>query len=105
MFQPIDTLLVAATMVLAADGVPTFNVESHCHKVAHLAKPVGDVDACLRLEQEARDQLVKQWTQFLPAERAHCLRLTTLGGDPIYTELLTCLEMQLHARNIRKQQM
>ena len=89
MIQPINTLLLAASMVLAADGVPTFNVEPHCRKVAQLAKPVGDVDACLRLEQEAREQLVKQWAQFLPAEQSHCLRLATLGDDPTYTGLLT----------------
>ena len=67
--------------------------------------PIGDANVCVEKEQEARDQLVKQWTQFLPAERAHCLRLTTLGGDPIYTELLTCLEMQRDARRLRKSQL
>jgi hypothetical protein len=29
MFQPIETMLLAATMVLAANGVRTFNVEPH----------------------------------------------------------------------------
>jgi hypothetical protein len=105
MFKAIETMLLAATMLLFADGVPTFNVEPHCRAVARLAEPIGDANVCVEKEQEARDQLVKQWTQFLPAEKDHCLRLATLGGDPIYTKLLTCLEMQRDARRLRKSQL
>jgi len=32
------------------------------------AAPVGDKDVCLRQEQEAHDQLVRQWTQFPVAD-------------------------------------
>jgi hypothetical protein len=102
MFQPIDTMLLAATMMLAADGVPTFNVGPHCREVARLAHPIGDANVCVAKEQEARDHLVKLWTQFLPAERSHCLRLHTLGAGPTYTELLTCLELQRDVRRLRQ---
>ncbi len=46
----------------------------------------------------ARDILVKEWNNFLPADRTSCYRLTTTGTPGTYTELLTCLEMRRDAR-------
>ena len=38
------------------------------------------------------------------ADRSFCQRLATTGGtSPTYTELLTCLELQRDARNLREQ--
>jgi hypothetical protein len=96
-----ESALLAAAVVLVADSVPTFNVESFCCRVAAMAHPFTDVDVCMRKEQEARDQLVQQWTQFPAADRSYCRQLTTTGGDPTYTELLT-LELQRDARNLRE---
>jgi hypothetical protein len=104
MFLRFDAVLLAGSLWLAADGVPTFNVEPFCRAVASRAAPVGDADVCLRQEREARDQLVKQWAQFPAADRAYCQQLHTIGGDPTYTELLTCLELQRDARNLREKE-
>jgi hypothetical protein len=104
MFLPFEPALVAAAVVLIADRVPTFNVEPFCRRVAAMAQPVGDVDLCVRKEREARDELVKQWTQFPAADRSFCYELTTTGADPTYTELLTCLELQRDARNLREKE-
>jgi hypothetical protein len=75
-----ESALLAAAVVLVADSVPTFNVESFCCRVAAMAHPFADVDVCMRKEQEARDQLVQQWTQFPAADRSYCRQLTTTGG-------------------------
>ncbi len=106
MFPPFDAGIFTAivVMVAAADGVPAFNVEPFCRAVAMRAAPVGDTDVCLRQEREARDQLVRQWTQFPFADRSYCERLTRTGSDPTYTELLTCLELQRDARNLRERE-
>jgi hypothetical protein len=93
--------LLAAALVLAADSVPTFEVEAFCHRVAALDWPVGDADVCLRKERQARDQLARYWTQFHAADRSYCRELSTTGFDPTYTELLTCLELQRDVRNLR----
>jgi predicted nucleic acid-binding protein len=71
--------------------VPRFNVEPFCHALASRAAPAGDKDICLAEEREAREQLVQQWS-------------ATTGGDPTYTELLTCLELQRDARTLREKQ-
>jgi hypothetical protein len=104
MFARFETALLAGLVWLTADSVPTFNVEPFCRAVASRAAPVGDTDICLEKEQEARDQLVQQWLQFLPADKAYCERLATTGGDPTYTELLTCLELRRDARNLREKE-
>jgi hypothetical protein len=102
MFPLFDAAVLAASVVLVADQIPTFNVEPFCRTVARRAAPIGDADICMKKEQEARDQLAAQWSQFAPADKTHCLQLSTIGGDPTYTELLTCLELERDARRLRE---
>jgi hypothetical protein len=59
-----------------------------------------DTAACERDENTARDTLEKEWSQFSPAQRAECARLSSLGGSPSYVELLTCLEIAKGANEI-----
>ncbi len=102
MFLPLSVTLYGVSVFLAADQIPTFNVEPFCRAVASRTVPVGDMEVCLRKEQAARDELTRQWAQFAPADKAHCLQLSTVGGDPTYTELLTCLELQRDARQLKE---
>jgi hypothetical protein len=99
------TVAVAVAFVLvAADRIPTFNVEPGCRDVAAKAAPVGSVEACMRKEQEARNQLVSEWTQFAAADQSYCVDLTTMAGEPSYVALLTCLELRRDARRLRQQE-
>ena len=60
------------------------------------------MSVCLDDEKSARDQIVKEWNQFAPADRTSCTRLSTTGGAPTYTELLVCLQMARDARKLPK---
>ena len=102
MLLPTNAAFLATFFVLAADNVPTFNVEPHCQTIAKRTGASQDLEVCLQQEQEAKDQLRRQWAQFTPAEKSHCVQLSTLGGDPIYTELLTRLELERDARELRE---
>jgi hypothetical protein len=102
MFPPIEAALFATLFMLAADSIPAFNVEPHCRAIARRTGFGQDLEVCLHQEQVAKDQLGKQWVEFTPAEKSHCLQLSTLGVDPIYTELLTCLELARDARQLRR---
>src|SRR5258708_7749074 len=103
--MPVAGIVTAAIVILvAADRVPASNVEPFCRAVAIRAAPIGDKDICLRQEQEAREQLVRQWAQFPATDRSYCEQLTRTGSDPTYTELLTCLELQRDARNLRERE-
>jgi hypothetical protein len=102
MLVPYSAVMLAGSVLLAADSVPNFSVEPFCRAVASRAAPVGDAGICIRKEMEAKDQLAKEWTQFAAADKSHYLQLSTIGGDPTYTELLTCLELERDARRLRE---
>ncbi len=104
MFAPVAVPLVMASLVLAADRPPTFNVEPSCRGAATQGIPGADVTICLRKELDARDQLVKQWSEFAASDKSYCVPLSSLGGRPTYTELLTCLDIARAVRKLRAEQ-
>jgi hypothetical protein len=55
-------------------------------------------------EQEAKDQLQTQWSQFAPSDKKMCTGLTTDDAltPPSYVELLTCLQGQQFVRKLPK---
>jgi hypothetical protein len=96
--------ILATFFVLAADNIPTFNIEPHCGALAQKTGFAQDREVRLQQEQTAKQQLAMQWAQFTPAGKSHCLRLSTLGDDPTYTELLTCVELERDARSLRERE-
>jgi hypothetical protein len=97
--------------VAAGDGVPNLNVEQVCEGIAqqggvtfHDPAIAQERKNCLDSEHQIRDDLVKQWSNFSPGDRTHCVNESVMGGDSSYTELLTCLEMARDVRAMREQQ-
>ncbi|HEX3710893.1 MAG TPA: hypothetical protein VHV56_13530 [Pseudolabrys sp.] len=86
-------ILASSHIVLVADHVPVLNIDPSCHAAAATIIANRNEDSCKRDEHDARAKLEQEWGQFTPAERTHCVSLSTLGGSPSYVELLTCLEM------------
>lgn len=86
-----------------ADDVPTYDVRKSCKADTQAYPTAGNVDGCLRDEQDARTTLVSQWTQFAPDSRMRCTRMV---GDPAgpqsYVELLTCLQMARDVKSLPK---
>ena len=81
-------------------GVPTLDVRPSCRAAAIAEVTIKDaMQSCMADEQNARDQLVRQWTKFNTADRAACLG-PIMEFEPTYTELLTCLEMASEARKL-----
>jgi hypothetical protein len=104
MFLPMSAAIFAGTVLVAVDEVPNWNVEPSCRVEVSKTVPNGDMEVCMENERSARAELVKEWAQFTPADKAHCLRLSSLGGEPSYTDLLTCLELERDARNLREKE-
>jgi hypothetical protein len=77
--------------------VPTFDVTPSCRTGVNEGVR-NDIKTCLDSEKNARDELVKQWNDFPPADRTLCTQASSMGGSPSYTELITCLEMQRDVR-------
>ena len=76
-------------------GVPRLDVRPTCHPISANDKSIQiDNERCLKTENEAREQLVRQWADFPPADRALCTQTATLTSMASYVDLLTCLEMK-----------
>jgi hypothetical protein len=81
-------------------GVPTLDVRPSCRAAAIAEVTIKDaMQSCMADEQNAHDQLVRQWTKFNTADRAACLG-PIMEFEPTYTELLTCLEMATDTRKM-----
>jgi hypothetical protein len=98
-------------VVSAADNVPKLNVEQVCQGIAqqggvtfHDPAIAQEKKNCLESEQSIRDELVKQWPNFVAADKTHCVNESVMGGQSSYTELLTCLEMARDVRAMRIEQ-
>ncbi len=99
---------VAATV---PDSVPQLNVEQVCEGIAKqggvtFRDPAIEQERknCMQSEQSIRDELVKQWSSFSPADRTSCVNEARMGGESSYTELITCLEMARDVRAMHEQQ-
>jgi hypothetical protein len=89
---------------VCADQYPTLNVAPLCHGITEqsdLQEGFRDVtfDQCIKAEQEDRQTMIKEWSTFSAADKAHCIAEATMGGESSYTDLITCLEM---ARDVRR---
>jgi hypothetical protein len=106
MILPPALILGVHLMMPVADSVPDLNVEQVCQGIAqqggvtfHDTAVGQEKQNCLDSEKAIREQLVKEWSSFAPADKTHCTNESRMGGESSYTELLTCLEM---ARDVRK---
>lgn len=94
-------ILTASHIVLAADSVPTFNVERTCRPAAAAGVlPGRNSAACQQDENKARAKLEQDWPQFSTAQRAQCANFVAMDRAPSYVELLTCLEMAKQAKEL-----
>jgi hypothetical protein len=102
MLLPLATLALGTQLVLnVADRVPDLNVRPSC--VAGAMSGIStrpDVNACMKDEQDARDQLGKQWGQFAASDKLRCGDMARMGGPSSYVELLTCLEMAQETKKL-----
>ena len=104
-----STLVLASQLIVpVVDNVPKFDIERGC-KVDSAASSLDvgldeTIRRCVRDEQQARDQLQTQWSQFAPSDGVMCTSETTEGGGvpPSYVELLTCLQGQQLAKKLNK---
>jgi hypothetical protein len=99
----IPVLIGAQLTMTVADSVPTLDVGPTCRSASSgIIGLQQDINVCLQDEKNAREQLVKEWSQFGAADKSSCTALARTGGDPSYTELLVCLEMARDARKLSK---
>lgn len=79
--------------------IPTLDIEVRCQDAADIAND-RNVNRCVSDERSARDELARKWTAFPASYRSQCARYVSRSGGGTYTDLLTCLEMGLHAHEL-----
>jgi hypothetical protein len=111
MILPPALILGMHLVMPVSDSVPTLNVDQVCQGIAqqggvsfHDNDVSDEKKNCLDSEQATRDELVKQWSSFAPADKTACTNESRMGGDSSYTELLTCLEMARDVRTMQSEQ-
>jgi hypothetical protein len=90
-------LVSAGLLLFAADDVPTYDFSPSCRSETMTA---SSDRSCLGDEQQARDTLQRQWSQFAPADKVNCTRVEESAGASSYVELLTCLQMAASAKKL-----
>lgn len=100
-------LLLASVLLAHAQDVPVLDIEPVCRGIAQQAATAGErggpdlgLAQCVKSEQAMREQLVKEWSTFAPADKANCVGEEKSGPLPSYTDLVTCLEMARDARKM-----
>jgi hypothetical protein len=101
---PVPAMILAAQLATpVAERVPQFNIEPTCQGAATASTAIRSTkDICLQKENQARDDLGRQWADFPAADRGRCVQSTASGGIPSYVQLLTCLESAKLARELPK---
>ena len=89
-----------------AGSVPIIDARKGClasqEAVGSIFGPnnASGVDSCLRQEQEARQQIINNWTTYPVSDRQRCIDTTVY--NPSYVEWITCLEMYRDVRNLNR---
>jgi len=104
MFVPFVPIALASQLLVAAPAaVPTVDIRKTCSAGAGTMAELmiggtvqNDLEVCLKSEQDARDQIVKNWATYSVAERTQCVQPSVYL--PSYIEWLTCLEMESTVR-------
>jgi hypothetical protein len=94
-------ILTSQFVIAVADRVPNFDIARSCR--LDLAATTGlsvrqSAKSCIRDEQQARQQLARQWSKFPASNRASCSADENVGGTPSYVSLLTCLQIDKSAQ-------
>jgi hypothetical protein len=89
--------------------VPTIDIQETCRMAATVtvglersaSAPSNDMDICLKSEDTARQQMIKDWSTFESSDRKDCIQPRVYL--PSYVEWLTCFEMNRIVRQLRQQ--
>ena len=105
-FPLVPIFLGSQLFTAVADGVPTIDVQKTCRAAASVTSGTStqrDVEICVSSEQKAREQMVKDWSQYAAGDKARCVQAGPKVYLPSYVEWLTCLEMETAVKKMREE--
>ena len=96
-------ILGSHLVITVADNVPKFDIARGCRLDNAASSGLTEeqpLKKCVSDEQQARQQLQAQWSQFSKSDKTTCTADTNSDDTPSYVELLTCLQ---EAREVQGQ--
>ena len=90
----------------ASANVPSVDIATTCRTSEQAITSIfgpGSMqrfDSCMKQENDARAEIVKNWQNYPAGGRQRCVNTT--GYMPSYVEWLTCLEMEQSVRDLRR---
>jgi hypothetical protein len=99
------TLAAASAAPTRNDRLPRLDIEFACRSSEQAVSAVVSIasdsyKSCLDDENDARNQLNKDWAEFPASDKAQCIQRKEYL--PSYVEWLTCLEMTRDVKTMRK---
>jgi len=98
-------VLGTQVLLVAANDPPRINAAETCRVSENeLFKLFGDktmatFESCMKQQDDAFEQIKKDWSTFTASERQHCFQPNV--RLPSYVEWLTCLEIERNVRELR----
>lgn len=88
--------LILATAPAAWADMPMYDVEAHCKRVASFSGAPSQalLNACLRQEQTAYDNLKPSWDALPSGMRKHCDDVARFGGPGSFSLLDACVSQE-----------
>jgi hypothetical protein len=87
-------MLGAQLLSPISEQVPTLSVSESCKGAAAVAMTDSQsYDACMKDENQAREQLLTSWQTFSAPNRIRCSGEASSEGIASYVELLVCLQI------------
>ena len=106
MLGPFVPLVVGTQLfMVAANEPPKVDIATTCRtSEREITKLFGSstmltYEGCMRQQNDAYEQIEKNWATYPAADRAHCAQARAYM--PSYVEWLTCFEMQRDIRRLR----
>jgi hypothetical protein len=99
-------VVLGSHVLIAAAGLPGIDLQRLCHSSeppisGRSEDATRTFDSCMSDEQEARDQLLRNWGSYPTSDKTLCMRATDYL--PSYVEWITCAEMAKDLRRIRSE--
>jgi len=101
-----SSLLMTAISAARSDQIPVLNVQQVCRRIAQQGMDPSEtggpdlaMSQCNGERARGPRRIGQSVVDFCVADKQHCTREATMGGEASYTDLITCLEM---ARDVRK---
>jgi hypothetical protein len=85
----------------AHSGVPNLDIDASCKDVSKMdLNKTTNYSGCIAEEQQAREQLQKEWSSYDGSAHDLCTHLVTYPALPSYVTLQQCLSMSREAKKL-----